>query len=146
MIVEKLERILSNLQDWQANSEGYIITIASEFEDDLLRLNKEQLNQGIKSDGEEIYPPYTPFTVSVKRANNQPFDRVTLKDTGAFQRSFFGDFSGGEIKVKATDRKTTELVDKYTLQIFGLTEENLTIFAQIILPKVQEEFREFIFS
>ena len=61
-------------------------------------LIKERLNKtGTRSTGEKIKTSsaeqfgkgvYMPFTISEKKRKGQPTDRVTLNDTGKFQKSF----------------------------------------------------------
>jgi tRNA U34 5-carboxymethylaminomethyl modifying enzyme MnmG/GidA len=61
-------------------------------------LIKERLNKtGTRSTGEKIKTysaeqfgkgVYMPFTIAMKKSKGQPTDRVTLNDTGKFQKSF----------------------------------------------------------
>jgi len=93
-----------------------------ETKQDFIEWQQEQMNTGKKSTGGPIKPFYRPATVRIKKAKGQPYDRVTLKDTGAFQDSFFlvvkpGD---GTFKVVFTNIKGPWLVDKYGESIFGL--------------------------
>lgn len=73
------------------------------------------------------YKPYTPYTVSLKQEKHQPYDRVTLRDTGDFA-------SGGElqrvddvtVKIVSTDPKSESLQSKYGKEILGLKPDNMT--------------------
>lgn len=54
---------------------------------------EEQLfEQGINRLGVDImdYAPYSPLTIAIKEEKGQPTNRVTLRDTGDFEASFFG--------------------------------------------------------
>lgn len=104
---------------------------------------------GINSLGIRIdtYQPYTPYTVRIKQEKGQPYDRVTLRDTGDFQKSFGVVFEPVGFYITATDYKTQDLIDKYGEKIFGLTKENRQEVAiKYVLPVVTEEIKREIFG
>lgn len=74
------------------------------------------------------YRPYSPFTIKVKIEKRQPYDRVTLKDTGEFYDSFYVETAEDRFYIKASDEKTDWLIKKYGAEIFGLTNESLAEF------------------
>ena len=47
----------------------------------------EQMYQGINASGNAIKPDYANSTINYKKRNFQPYDRVTLKDSGDFYDS-----------------------------------------------------------
>lgn len=96
-------------------------------------LNAEQMFQGQDSDGNPISPPYTEVTKIIKRAKGQPTDRVTLRDTGAFQRRIFLRFAREAFDLDSSDPKTEELVFKYGDEIFGLNEETRNKIPELFL-------------
>lgn len=116
----------------------------------VVEANVEQLYKyGINSLGIRIdtYQPYTPYTVRVKQEKGQPYDRVTLRDTGDFQKSFEVVFEPVGFYITATDYKTQDLIDKYGAKIFGLTKENRQeIAVKYVLPVVTEEIKREIFG
>ena len=64
------------------DNEAYIIDMNAE----------EQLfEQGVNRLGVSImdYAPYSPVTIAIKEAKGQPTNRVTLRDEGDFQSSFY---------------------------------------------------------
>lgn len=89
-------------------------------------LNKEQLQEGKRSDGKDITPKYARFTVLYKQEKGQP-TYVTLKDTGEFYSKFYLRISGNRWAIGSADGKTPDLVKKYTADIFGLTSESRRI-------------------
>lgn len=93
-------------------------------------LNRSQLIDGQNIDGSEIEPAYSRITVSYKKAKNQLFDRVTLKDTGAFHKSFTVTAKTDSFVINATDSKKNKLQKKYGEKILGLSEENKNLFAR----------------
>lgn len=74
------------------------------------------------------YQPYRPLTIQVKIEKRQPYDRVTLKDTGEFYDSFYVETAEDRFYIKASDEKTNWLIKKYGVEIFGLTNDSLAEF------------------
>lgn len=74
------------------------------------------------------YQPYRPLTIKVKIEKRQPYDRVTLKDTGEFYDSFYVETAEDRFYIKASDEKTNWLIKKYGVEIFGLTNDSLAEF------------------
>ncbi|MDR2084334.1 MAG: hypothetical protein LBP67_05005 [Bacteroidales bacterium] len=106
---------------------------------------QEQLfEEGIDRVGVSImdYAPYRPITIEFKQFKNQPYNRVTLRDTGEFHRSFYIKVDDTQFEIKASDEKTDSLIKKYGRQILGLTDENLEILIrQYIFPMLNERIR-----
>lgn len=102
--------------------------------------------QGINRLGVDImdYAPYSPLTIQIKEEKGQPTNRVTLRDTGDFETSFFIEANDRQFEIKASDFKTEELIKKYGRQILGLTDENIqALIWQYIYPdlisRIQKE-------
>ena len=51
----------------------------------IINLNAAQMYRGEKADGTPIKPSYAPATIRYKQKVGQPYDRVTLRDSGDFQ-------------------------------------------------------------
>ncbi len=94
------------------------------------RLNTEQMFLGKRSDGSEIEPPYTPTTVGIKKRKGQPFDRVTLKDTGLFYKNLDAFADNDKIYIDSDTPYTDKLVEKYGTKIFGLDVDNRKDFVR----------------
>ena len=106
-----------------------ISNIIDRTSQDLIQLNQSQLfDKGVNADNEELQP-YTFLTEFYKREKGQPFDRTTLKDTGAFYAGFNIKTSDQFIIFDSTDSKTSDLEQKYGNRIFGLTPENKTAYS-----------------
>lgn len=106
-----------------------ISNIIDRTSQDLIQLNQSQLfDKGVNADNEELQP-YTFLTEFYKREKGQPFDRTTLKDTGAFYAGFNIKTSDQFIIFDSTDSKTSDLEQKYGNRIFGLTPENKTVYS-----------------
>lgn len=89
-------------------------------------LQTAQLSEGLDSEGNRIEPDYTPFTVQIKKQKGQPYDRVTLRDTGDFHAGMF--LSGGnnnQFAIGNSDGKAGALLRKYSDKILGLNEDSI---------------------
>ena len=109
---------------------------------------EEQLyNLGIEGRGIEImsYAPYAPRTIKNKKKKGQPYDRVTLRDTGEFHASLKVIFDDNGFYVTSTDDKAKYLLSRYGKTIFRLTNENLkTVLDNYIRPSLKEKFKNYI--
>ena len=112
--------------------------------------NEEQLfEQGVNRLGVSImdYAPYSPVTIAIKEAKGQPTNRVTLRDEGDFQSSFYLEVGDKQFEIKAADWKTEELIKKYGRQILGLTDENIKILIwHYIFPDLITEAKKTIYG
>lgn len=128
ILAEALEEIIVSL-------ESVIVQLVSE----------EQLyKQGINGKGIEImsYAPYAYSTIKNKKRKGQPTNRVTLRDTGAFHKSFFIVFDEGGFYITAEDKKLKALEAKYGEAIFRLTNENLTyLLRNYVRPMLTERLK-----
>nr|DAD82477.1 MAG TPA: hypothetical protein [Siphoviridae sp. ctHMI2] len=128
------------MQDIIWDNDAYIIDMNAE----------EQLfERGINRLGVEImdYAPYSPVTIEIKEAKGQPTNRVTLRDEGDFESSFFLEVGDKQFEIKASDFKTEDLIKKYGRQILGLTDENIAILIwQYIYPDLMDEAKKQIYG
>ena len=95
-------RIIQNII-W--DNEAYIVDLNAE----------EQLfEQGINRLGVEIsdYAPYSPVTIAIKEAKGQPTNRVTLRDEGDFESSFYLEVGDKQFEIKASDFKAEDLIKR----------------------------------
>ena len=122
------------------DNEAYIIDMNAE----------EQLfEQGINRLGVDImdYAPYSPLTIAIKEEKGQPTNRVTLRDTGDFEASFFLEVGDKQFEIKAADFKTEGLIKKYGRQILGLTNENIAaLIWQYIFPDLLKRAKTVIYG
>lgn len=120
------------------DNDAYIVDMNAE---------KQLYEQGINRLGVSIsdYAPYSPLTIEIKRKKGQPTNRVTLRDEGDFQSSFYLEVKDTQFEIKASDWKTEELIKKYGRQILGLTDENIaSLIWEYIYPDIMRRTRETI--
>ena len=121
-----------------------VMDICKSFRNEIRDMNVAQQYAGMRSDGTDIEPSYKPITIDIKRYLGQPTDRVALRDTKDFHRSFQVLFSKTEFTIMATDKKTNELKAKYGPNIFGLDEESQDNLSAMIRPLLLEYFRNMV--
>ena len=109
-----------------------LVMLEADFAKDL---NRSQLTEGQNIDKSDIEPAYSRVTVSYKKSKSQISDRVTLKDTGDFYKSFTVKANADSFVINATDSKTNKLQKKYGDKILGLSEENKALFGRIGLSR-----------
>lgn len=126
-VIDNLRQKVETFNEGLTSGE-YIQEIILDNEAFITDMNaQEQLyEQGVNRLGVSIsdYAPYSPTTIAIKRAKGQPTNRVTLRDEGDFEASFFIEADREKFTIKASDWKTEELTKKYGSQILGLTQEN----------------------
>lgn len=110
-MLQKVEKVVLN---------DIFINSMYDGKDVFLKSQKEQMYDGIDSDGLAIEPEYTPFTVIMKEAKGQPSSRVTLKDTGDFYNAMYIEKRADSLIVDSKDWKSNALQEKYGDEIFGL--------------------------
>jgi len=112
--------------------------------------SEDQLyEQGINRLGVNImdYAPYSPLTIEIKKEKGQPYNRVTLRDEGGFEQSFYVEADTQQFTIKAADWKTEDLIQRYGRQILGLTEENKIILIwEYIYPELKAKTKEYIYG
>lgn len=123
-----------------------ILDASKQEKQSIIDLQEEQLSDGLASQGDEINPPYAQETIRRKKESGMRWDVVTLQQTGAFRRKEYVKFGKEGFEPWSRDKKTAMLVEKYYGnrggQVFGLSPESQAIFGQIILPLMQQKFRD----
>ena len=127
-----------------------------ELKDEIIRhsdtiiamITQDQLYElGINGRGQVImeYMPYRPRTIKKKIRKGQPYNRVTLKDTGKLYKSLHLEFDDKGFFVKANDDKAKYLLKKYGRTIFRLSNENLTyLLNNYIRPSLKEKMKNYL--
>ena len=139
---------LQSVADLELNEVAFKIASEKEVKELVIRLNTqgEKTSQlfelGEDSLGDSL-GEYSPFTVEKKKDKNQPFDRITLKDTGEFYNSFVVVPYRGGFTIKANPiKEDSNLFDDFGADIIGLNEVNLQILRDVYKDKVLEEIRK----
>jgi len=116
-----------------------------------LKLNREQLNEGKGAKGQQlrtdksIYPNvYTPFTIAVKQKKGQPFNKVTLKDTGKFHSSLKVEpFPGHAAITGDTAKPDGDMEENIDVSsALGIMPDNMQELIMSVVPQMQREIRK----
>jgi hypothetical protein len=145
MGVEKLDTTINRLQALAGPKMEAIVEKAAEAQFDLMEaLNRQQLLDGIRSDGSFIDPPYRPRTVEIKKLQGRPWNKVTLLDEGFYHARIEASKAGKAVALESWDEKAEALQAKYGENIEGLTEENTEIVSIAMLPDIEKETRKYL--
>lgn len=113
------------------------IEAAKDGEQEMVNAMENQLSQGLRADGTDIAPPYTPFTIMMKEQKSglsSVTDVVTLFDTGSHYAKLYVDVQADFIEYGSKDVKSPALQKKYG-RIYGLTEESIDDFIEDFLDE-----------
>jgi hypothetical protein len=129
MAIDKIQAKIDGLRAFESSAQALLLDRLIQLESEVIDLNAEEqlFERGINAEGEEIirYAPYSEVTIEIKRAQGQPVDRVTLRDTGDFHSEFFLTRLADGVLIDSADEKTTDLQRQYGQSILGLTDENI---------------------
>lgn len=144
--IEKIDSLVQHFHRFEEMLDSIIKDVIAENEYVITNYNiyNQLYNLGINRLGVDImsYAPYKPFTLKIKQENDQPTDRVTLRDTGDFHENFKIIFTEDSFEITSSDWKTESLKKKYGDEIFGLTEENLSLVMEdLIKPRLLFELK-----
>jgi hypothetical protein len=104
-------------------------------------------NQGVDVFGKK-FAGYSRYTIAIKKAKGQPYNRVTLKDTGELHRSarlILGD-KDASIRMQREDQgeDVAEKLRYHFGQFEGLTDESKKKLLKQLKPEIIKRFRESI--
>jgi len=134
------------LKKFQEHINPFIRECIEENESMILDMNAESqlFEEGITRTGIHIadFAPYSPYTIQIKQMKGQPTNRVTLRDTGDFESSFFLEVTESGFEIKASDWKAEKLSMSYGSEIMGLTDKHGEILThEFIKPKLMKEIQ-----
>jgi hypothetical protein len=104
----------------------------------------EQLSAGTYPDGGPIAPDYSDLTIEIKKIKGQPYDRVTLFDTGDFYKGISLELESNSFTLDSTDSKTEALIDKYG-EVFGLSEKSRKeLSEEAFIPTMESKINNYL--
>jgi hypothetical protein len=142
MFFERVYRILNNALRLDENLIIGEILSDKNFQQFIINLNTEEqlfkeginaLNVSLESIGEG----YSEFTIQEKSRKGQPTDRVTLKDTEKFYKSWKVLVKDGGFELTADPIKDGKnILERWGQDVIGLTPEH----TQIVIDAIREKF------
>ena len=109
-------------------------------------LNRVQMFAGIKIDNTQI-GDYALSTIKYKQRKGQPFDRVTLRDTGEFYNNLQINAKPDEVVFSSPTSYSAYIFTKYNREsnVLGLTMENIRRFyEQFTKPILKQNIDDII--
>lgn len=143
--MEKVEALIDKLKAFEAKIPQVIEESIRENEDFIVALNYEDqlYDRGVDHNNKALKPPYADSTVSIKKRKHQPTNRVTLRDTGVFHRSFYIYFGSDNFEIMTSDPIEPFLTKRYGPPILGLTDKNLQyVKDRFIGPALRKQLKE----
>lgn len=140
-----LKAFTQRLQQFADNYEHTAESIIRAHSSDIADLQATQLAKGINSEGRQITPAYSPFTVEQKQKYGVGLGRVTSHVTGFMTGETYkllqAQVGAGKFTITANTFKFGKLEQHYGVRLFGLTKDSAAEFRDsVALPEMQEEF------
>lgn len=132
----------------------------------VLALQRQQLLSGERSDGTYIRPTYQDdlkanggYFTTPQAADNyarwkaklthtateyKPYDVPDLYINGKFHKELGVELTDLQMKICGTTPYADDIVDKYGLETFGLTDESMETLMPTIKQRVVEQLRDYI--
>lgn len=104
----------------------------------ILNVHDQLDKKGIYADGTDT-PDYAPITVEIKRREGKIWQHMNFRDTGETVNSIkYSPIKGG-VKITLKDRHN--LLQNYSPEIIGLTDENKQELHEPIIENIQKEIK-----
>lgn len=120
--------------------------IVKEKSEKIIDLNRDDqlYDKGINSDG-GLLKPYSPTTILFKKQEGKIYNHTTLFQEGNFYKGFKLKINYPTISIYSTDVKSSDLMDKYGTNIFGLiTENQKKVNYEIIQPELNAYIKKYL--
>lgn len=128
--LEKLEKL-----DPQSALEKAVNETITQYED----LNRSQLIDGKLRTGADLMPPYSILYSEVRERAGLQIDHVDLKFSGAFYKGFTAEVQNETIKLGSDVEYEEKLTQRYSKDIWALTDENMNKYRQLVKPLILAE-------
>ena len=152
--MNKIQELQRNIKNLNVNYLMRQLFLDDDFKKLIIYLNTEKqlFEKGIDANNKILRSEFARFsnvyanrTIIEKEAKNQPTDRVTLKDTGEFYKSYKVELTSNNdlLIVAQTLKEDTDLIKVWGEDILGLTDESLQVVIdsarEILIPIIQKE-------
>ena len=130
------------------DSARVFVSIVSQTDETIVELNKDQLNSGFNSKKQRL-KLYASLRYALRKnaMNSKPgLWNPDLKVSGKFQDKIKAKPTRIRIRVESTDSKAKHLEEKYSSDIYGLSDENLNEYIEkkfylILMKAIRTLFR-----
>lgn len=138
MANEKLRQFAGKLNSFSLVD--VVEEVLSEIEDDIIRIQQDQLERGEKADN-TFMPEYSENTLEnrdVKSSNGL----IALYDTGDFWGGIRAMAGFGLLEIDSKDTKADMLIEIYGEEILGLNKVSLDRLKEITTPLIRDKVKE----
>jgi hypothetical protein len=110
-------------------------------------LQAEQWAKGKRSDGNDINPQYSPFTIAYKKqfgvGLGRITDHVTFYQTGELYKSLYAAVNNRQFSIESDNFKFDKAKKRSGEKIVGLNQESKVTFAEnITLPEIKKVLKD----
>lgn len=117
--------------------------LVTELKEYLKELQQEQMDTGIDSQSKSL-GEYAESTIGIKKRKGQPYDRVTLKDTGSLYDAITTQLESGEVAFDSIVDHTKWVTKRYSEEVFGLNEKSIDKLNLKLIPIIQRKLYELL--
>ncbi len=129
--IRKLELLRDNL-------EGEVNKIVKRYEKDIVRLNVNQMIDGIGSDGKQLFNVLPQFTGTYRQGYKKS-GLYNFFETGQFIRGMFAQVSNSQVKIDSRGKGNGEkalFINSYT-NLLGLDDYSRKLLREKIMPELR---------
>ena len=132
---DAIQGAISRLKKLRDSVEQIAITELEKNPSNLVKMNREQLMNGIDADGGDM-PNYAD-------SNKKKSGKINLFDTGDFQRGIEPIFSDDGVDMISADSKAWFLDPfREVINTLGLTDENIDKWLKKAIPNIQKTIKK----
>ena len=126
----------------------FVVDSMKETEQELLNLLRSQLSQGERGDGQMPQYANEKYAQYKQRIGSEaPFGVVDLKLSGDFQRKLRLIITKTGARIRSYDKKRSELLNKYSKEIYELNSENISVYVkEIFFPVLMKKIKDGMFK
>lgn len=109
---------------------------------ELVQVNRNQMRDGRMGNG--VMPDYSPYSQTLKDRSNYRalWPRMDLFDEGDFQGKMFMELTSKSVLFDSRDSKTSDLVRRFSEEIFELDNKSTIEAQNIVTPDYNELVHE----
>lgn len=124
-----LDDAINYLLEIRNNPTDFVKEVIQDNSDMIIQFNIDTLMSGEYIEGGDVTPPYSPFTVRLKKLKGQPHKYVTWKDTGKLHKNIKINYNKNSFKIVSTVKYFSKLTKKYGERL-GLDDIRLDILRE----------------
>ena len=142
MWISELENRLESL-----DIEGALTEAIDQTKEQYADLNRGQWAKGLRSDGSNIEPaPYSPGYARKRQREGLQTAFIDLNRTGALYGGYAINQDSGVMRLSSEVDYEQYVSRRYTPAIYGLTDENMSIYRGVVRPIIMQNVKEQLYG